>query len=217
MIHRDRNLSGHWGRTEAGWGRPRRGGLQTHLLLVKVPDVRTAWPWHDRSRKVGHNVLESSVLVRRLALDHQRRVLDQHYKTFFAAPSYHRPSVFFIKPHSHPNGFYWVTNSHGPLPQPTSCSLKTATGSNHKPNSPVWGGWGSKSGPNIKGMSLHLYSPWKITPIFSIFWSLGPRKEYSLTYFITVRLACLTSLDSYRQVNLLLIQHKQVAESKVIL
>ena len=156
MIHRDRNLSGHWGRTEAGWGRPRRGGLQTHLLLVKVPDVRTAWPWHDRSRKVGHNVLESSVLVRRLALDHQRRVLDQHYKTFFAAPSYHRPSVFFIKPHSHPNGFYWVTNSHGPLPQPTSCSLKTATGSNHKPNSPVWGGWGSKSGPNI---SWYVASP----------------------------------------------------------
>ena len=28
----------------------------------------------------------------------------------------------FFKPHSHPNGFYWVTNAHGPSPQPTACN-----------------------------------------------------------------------------------------------
>ena len=27
-----------------------------------------------------------------------------------------------FKPHSHPNGFYWVTNAHGPSPQPTACN-----------------------------------------------------------------------------------------------
>ena len=26
----------------------------------------------------------------------------------------------FIKPHSHPNGFYWVSNAHGISPQPTA-------------------------------------------------------------------------------------------------
>ena len=43
-------------------------------------------------------------------------------------------SKLFLKPHSHPNGFYWVTNAHGPSPQQTACrsppcSLTTATGS----------------------------------------------------------------------------------------
>ena len=39
-------------------------------------------------------------------------------------------ALFFISPQSHPNGFYWGTNAHGPSPKPTADLQYAATGSN---------------------------------------------------------------------------------------
>ncbi len=59
-------------RAEGRWRGSRRGRFQTHLFLVEVPDVRAPGSGQDRRRKVGHDVFQSRVLFRRLALDDQR-------------------------------------------------------------------------------------------------------------------------------------------------
>ena len=57
--------------------------------------------------------------------------LHLNYFNYFAHSSQSSSSLvllllpLFFKPLDHHNGFYWVTNAHGPPPQPTACRSPT--------------------------------------------------------------------------------------------
>ena len=103
-------------------------------------------PGFDRQR--GVLVLHISLLQAQVERGQRRGGRQSEFSLFCLY------SKLFLKPHSHPNGFYWGHQCSWTLPQPTacrypSCSLTTATGSNQAQSKvqtylarEVWGGWG---------------------------------------------------------------------------